>query len=470
MAGRLDESALKIAMLEASKASEHASAILQHLNQILESRSFRNSHRSQEFLRYVVVQTLMGHGDQLKERILGIELFNRDADYDTNTDAIVRVTAADVRKRLLDYYTREGSATMQISLPAGTYLPAFRGQEQAQNASSSTALQLDQPAGESAINGRETTAQGQAASLLKSLPRAIGSKRLRVTLALLWTLLAFAAGWLTRTALFAPGDPTHSGRDLATYRDLIGPMLTAHKTATEIVLSNPRVYLYLGSNNPNQYPNVPGISVALDSKLADQLAPGANDVQAKFQYRSLQLDTNDYTGMGEAKAAFEVGDLFQLFGQSTRLTEARFLNWEDARSNNLVMLGAPLMNTWIQNGLPQADFEMQHDQILNHHPQSGEQKVYTRALSNSGATDYGLIWMTKTPSGTQILVLAGMTSTGTAGVGEYFANPVKMRTVYNQLKQTSKSGKIPENWQVLLRIISKDDIPLQVIPLAFHAE
>jgi hypothetical protein len=230
------------------------------------------------------------------------------------------------------------------------------------------------------------------------------------------------------------------------------------------------VYLYLGSNDPKQYPNVPGSSIVLDPKLATQLAPGANDVQAQFQYRSLVLDTTDYTGMGEAKAAFEIGALFQHLGQETQVTEARFLNWEDARSINLVMLGAPQMNTWIQSGLPHADFDMQHDMIVNRHPLAGEQGVYTRSRSTSGATDYGLIWMAKTPSGAQILVLAGMTSSGTAGVGEFFANPGKMRLVYDQLKQASKSGTIPENWQVLLQIISKDDIPLQVTPLAFHAE
>ena len=52
----------------------------------------------------MVARALSGQTDQLKERILGVEIFDRPADYDTNTDPIVRVTAAEIRKRIEHYY------------------------------------------------------------------------------------------------------------------------------------------------------------------------------------------------------------------------------------------------------------------------------------------------------------------------------------------------------------------------------
>ena len=101
-------------------------AIRKQLEIILESQVFRGSRRSQEFLRFVVEKSLAGHFDDLKERILGIELFERPVSYDTSQDAIVRVTANDVRKRLAHYYEKFASAgEFRIDLPSGSYIAEF---------------------------------------------------------------------------------------------------------------------------------------------------------------------------------------------------------------------------------------------------------------------------------------------------------------------------------------------------------
>ena len=80
---------------EAEKA-----AVQQQLERLLASPLFHSSKRYAQFLRFVVGRTLEGQGHDLKERILGIEVFDRPPDYDTNTDPIVRVTAAEIRKRI----------------------------------------------------------------------------------------------------------------------------------------------------------------------------------------------------------------------------------------------------------------------------------------------------------------------------------------------------------------------------------
>jgi hypothetical protein len=96
----------------------------QHLNGVLEGEAFKGSHRSGKFLKYIVNRAIAGDFDSLKERAIGIEVFGRPPGYDTSADAIVRVTASDVRKRLLEHYSRPGMAVeYRISLPAGSYLP-----------------------------------------------------------------------------------------------------------------------------------------------------------------------------------------------------------------------------------------------------------------------------------------------------------------------------------------------------------
>ena len=74
----------------------------------------------------MVARALDGKASQLKERVLGIEIFDRVADYDTNTDPIVRVTAAEIRKRIDQYYQDPNhSQEIRFFLPAGSYVPQF---------------------------------------------------------------------------------------------------------------------------------------------------------------------------------------------------------------------------------------------------------------------------------------------------------------------------------------------------------
>lgn len=100
--------------------------ILRQLERLLENPHFSHSKRFPTFLRFIVQEELEGRGDQLKERTLGIEVFGRHAGYDTNSDPIVRVTAAEIRKRIAQYYQdSESPDELRISLPPGSYIPHF---------------------------------------------------------------------------------------------------------------------------------------------------------------------------------------------------------------------------------------------------------------------------------------------------------------------------------------------------------
>jgi hypothetical protein len=103
-------------------------AVFAELHRILNSEFFRGSQRCSRFLEYSVNYSLEGRPiDELKERIIGIEVFRKPVDYDTGQDNIVRVTANEVRKRLAQYY---GSAPEVhdpiIQLPPGSYGVALR--------------------------------------------------------------------------------------------------------------------------------------------------------------------------------------------------------------------------------------------------------------------------------------------------------------------------------------------------------
>ena len=69
------------------------------LESVIESDAFAGSKRCQDFLRFVVEHALAGNLDSLRERMIGVEMFGRPADYDTSNDAVVRVRATEVRFR-----------------------------------------------------------------------------------------------------------------------------------------------------------------------------------------------------------------------------------------------------------------------------------------------------------------------------------------------------------------------------------
>ena len=111
-----------------SKSEQGKISVREQLDRVLEHHSFKNSKRCPALLRYVVEHAMSGNnGASLKERTLGVEVFGRPLDYDTNTDPIVRATATEIRKRLAQYYHELGhESELVIELPAGSYLPEFR--------------------------------------------------------------------------------------------------------------------------------------------------------------------------------------------------------------------------------------------------------------------------------------------------------------------------------------------------------
>jgi hypothetical protein len=102
-----------------------AAEIEKTLSSILQSTPFHSSKQSQELLQYIINQTLAGHLEMLKERIVGANVFNRKPDYDTNDDPIVRARAAEVRKRLALYYQTAREDSVLITVPSGSFKAIF---------------------------------------------------------------------------------------------------------------------------------------------------------------------------------------------------------------------------------------------------------------------------------------------------------------------------------------------------------
>ncbi len=97
------------------------------MDRLLESSQFRGSDSSQALLKFVVEATLAKAPETIRERNIGMQVFQREPGYDTNQDSIVRTTVVEVRKRLAHYYLEPGhESEICFEIPGGSYVPEFR--------------------------------------------------------------------------------------------------------------------------------------------------------------------------------------------------------------------------------------------------------------------------------------------------------------------------------------------------------
>ena len=114
-------------MSEVRQVNIHHSAVRTQLEKILAHGLFTRSERMGRFLRLAVERTLEGKSDDLKEYLIGVEVFDRKASYDPRVDPIVRVEARRLRSKLKAYYEGEGCADpIVIEFFRGSYAPHIR--------------------------------------------------------------------------------------------------------------------------------------------------------------------------------------------------------------------------------------------------------------------------------------------------------------------------------------------------------
>lgn len=104
--------------------------VRQQLDRILAAETFRQVDRLRRFLSFVVAESIAGHQDDLKEYVVGIQVFGKEASFDPRSDPVVRVQARRLRARLVKYYAEEGQGDeVLIELPKGGYSPVFLRRE-----------------------------------------------------------------------------------------------------------------------------------------------------------------------------------------------------------------------------------------------------------------------------------------------------------------------------------------------------
>src|SRR3954451_22406 len=116
----------------APSQSQIDDAVREHLDRVLASPTFQQGDRLKRFLKFIVLEAVGGRRHELKEYVIGVQVFGKEDAFDPRTDPIVRVQARRLRAKLVHHYREEGrDDEVIIDLPKGGYAPVFRRRETA---------------------------------------------------------------------------------------------------------------------------------------------------------------------------------------------------------------------------------------------------------------------------------------------------------------------------------------------------
>jgi hypothetical protein len=147
--------------------------VRRQLDRLTASAGFNQSRRYTKLLRYIVEETLGGRAERLKERTIGVDVFEREPAYDSNADPVVRSTAAQLRRRVAQYYSQqEHQGELLIYLPPGSYAAEFRLPASPADARNTQPFTVEEVAG-----GREHPDEDTAALVLPLHPSVHSAQR-----------------------------------------------------------------------------------------------------------------------------------------------------------------------------------------------------------------------------------------------------------------------------------------------------
>jgi hypothetical protein len=372
------------------------------LDRILASSLFRTSQRCQALLRHVVERSLAGGTSTLKERSLGIDVFGRAPDYDTNADPIVRGTAGEIRKKLAQYYQDpEHSHELRIELNRGGYVPEFHNVPQ-------SAVPAAWPKARIGIIASALVAVAVAGVLLLNQ----------------WRKPALDQFWAP--VLNVPG-------------------------GVLISVAQPRVYNFRSDARQKEIETmIEGMSPAALASSQEAIPLG-----------QLIPMWDRYMAVGDVTCLVRLASVFEKRGKTYRIRSEAATSFSDLRERPSVLIGA-FDNEWTLRVLGDLrytfykDFhglELVHDRD---HPENTDWKLVNSWPQWNISNDYAIVSRVfDVHTDRMAVVAAGITQFGTAGAGDFLSNPQYF---------SEGTRRLPRDWarknlQIVLRVPVVQGVP-----------
>ncbi|HEY1493839.1 MAG TPA: hypothetical protein VGF49_04820 [Candidatus Solibacter sp.] len=393
------------------------------------SDAFRSSRRCQSFLEFAVDRTLTGRAAELREKVIGVEVFQRSPGYDSNDDPVVRATAGDVRKRLAQYYQDPARAgELRIEMLPGSYVPEFR---------------MPVPQAPAELPRLETQTVP---------PRDPAPIDRRSALGLLGTgSLAAAGWWIVRPAF------SNSG-----FERFWAPLLSAGGSVL-ICVGQAKLYNFPRSVGPD-------VERALDPRRA----PDASSPKAEALLNNIRPVWDRYVPLGDAEALSRFAILFDRKNKPFRVRGSALTSLADLREGPAVLIGG-FSNDWTLRVSRDLRYRMARSEDFRLYVEDNrnlalrnwvgpKDDITTGNSEGADFTDYAIISRVFEPTtGRPMICIGGITHLATAAAGEFLTTPA---SVDDALKAAPK-GWDRKNVQMVIetKVIGHGATPPRLLAL-----
>jgi hypothetical protein len=403
---------------------------------ILKSAPFRGSKQSQHFLQYIVYQSLDEHSERLKERIIGAEVFGRAVDYDTNVDPIVRARAAEVRKRLAQYYVGEGKhSSIRIEFSPGSYHATFS------EISRST---TDEAASSETV---PTQVEDRSADAMKSKSAAAN---LQVKRAARGHLRARFLILLVALTLVAAGIIEYERRPTNPVRLFWSPLLADSKPVLIYTGANP---VYMPSDRLIQRFKASHHLNEVDTSGHEFLIPLSEN--PKLEPGDLLEMKDQFVTLGDVSANVRVSSLLTHFDHPFDLRSGGDVAFGDLRDSPVILIGA-FNNTWTLQMTGDLPFVFGSGLIIKESSEGGRQWHPVFSSESAVKVDYALVArLPHSKTGGTLITIAGITQSGTRAAAEFITSAEGIKLLTKSLPE----GWTSKNLEFVLETKVVNDIP-----------
>jgi hypothetical protein len=418
-----------------------ALVLQQQVDRVLESAEFSGTRRCQEFLRYVVDRAAAGQLDYLKERVIGNAIFGRSPDYDTGSDAIVRVVANETRKRLHRYYLRGShAAEPRLELHAGSYLPTF------QAADSTSPSPLAETAPEHVADP----------------PSAEFSSR--------WRRLR-KAGWAALAAVLA-------GLCLWLYSDNSSLRRQMHRSAnpaagilpwSALFAGNRSVHLVLGDGSVGALQVWMKKRLSLTQYISKRFIPDPGSVGSGDAELLDFLARSEFTTVSYATTAVRIAQFAQSCSYPIDVSFAREMSMRTFRGgDHFILIGTARANPFIDLLEQHLNFSLHYEPgerepvIRNGKPLPGEPATYVPIRDRESYGHVAFLHMLH-QSG-HVLLVGGTNSQATEATGEFITDVARLRDFLGRIGLAS--GGPVRSFEILLKVGHTNGAPVECEPVA----
>lgn len=399
------------------------------------SPQLHSSAKLRDLLEYLVECAERKHPEEATEQQIGVHVFGKEPGYNSSEDSLVRSQVRLLRLKLAAYFEQDGlGEPVVLLIPKGQYMPCFQLRH----------IKFDTVESDPPLTKPEIT--------LPDAPEVIPSEPVQKTTAPKkrnWRLLGvgLGAGVVLTLAVLAASTFRHFAGGLGGRLTAKEPLWEPFQTPaaqTLVIYSNP---VFIGT--PQQ-----GLKLTPST--------GANQIEANDQ-----ID-DTYTGTGELEAVYRLTRFFNSSDSQFQLKRSRMVTWDEARSRNLIFIGAPSQNTALYDLPSLTQFTIRLDPqsrgyIHNQNPIAPEPATFG-GFGNS--EEFAIIALLPgLQSGRRILLFAGLTTSGTQASVEFACSPEGEAALMQRAKL---DHGLSQPFEAVLHVRTSQHVSIGTEIIAFH--